>query len=451
MASLKVNLLEMKIASAKTSLPQDLGDGLILRLATLDDAEPLAQLSGRVFGRDQFDQVAADYTRMYVESHPVVGVSNVFVVEDTRERKLVSTMLLIPQTWTYMGIPFGVGRPEMVATDPDYRRRGLVRKQFDALHHISEAMGHQVQGITGIPWFYRQFDYEYALDLGGGKILPLDAIPALKENESEPYRLRAMVLDDIPFAMELYEHDCARSHIACPWDKSFWEYHINVPQNSYTKLPIQIIETADGRAVGYVFLTRDLSQRMYYEVFALAVVPGQSLRAAMPAVLRAVKTLALAEGVTQQKEIRGIYFSLGRTHPAFDAMPELPTTTRAPYGWYIRVPDVVGFINHIAPALELELSLSPLTGHTGEIKVSEYRRGFRIIIENGKVRAETWTPIEHETDAGFPPFVFLQLLFGKNSMSELHECFPDAWGKDEAKVLLGTLFPKRYSCVTPIG
>ena len=32
--------------------PRDLGDGLVLRLATPDDTEALAQFSGRVFGRD---------------------------------------------------------------------------------------------------------------------------------------------------------------------------------------------------------------------------------------------------------------------------------------------------------------------------------------------------------------------------------------------------------------
>ena len=37
------------------------------------------------------------------------------------------------QTWTYGGVPFEVGRPELVATHPDYRRRGLVRAQFEAV------------------------------------------------------------------------------------------------------------------------------------------------------------------------------------------------------------------------------------------------------------------------------------------------------------------------------
>jgi hypothetical protein len=36
-------------------------------------------------------------------------------------------MNLISQIWAYEGIPFGVGRPELVGTLPEYRNRGLVR------------------------------------------------------------------------------------------------------------------------------------------------------------------------------------------------------------------------------------------------------------------------------------------------------------------------------------
>ena len=83
--------------------------------------------------------------------------------------QIVSALCLIPQTWTYDRIVFGVGRPELVATDPRYRRRGLVRAQMDVVHEWSRERGHLVQAITGIPWYYRQFGYEMALALAGGR------------------------------------------------------------------------------------------------------------------------------------------------------------------------------------------------------------------------------------------------------------------------------------------
>ncbi len=34
------------------------------------------------------------------------------------------------------GFPFGVGRPELVGTLPEYRNRGLVRAQFEEVHQV---------------------------------------------------------------------------------------------------------------------------------------------------------------------------------------------------------------------------------------------------------------------------------------------------------------------------
>ncbi len=99
-------------------------------------------------------------------------------------------MNLIPQTWTYAGIPFKVGRPELVGTLPEYRNRGLVRRQFDIIHQWSAEQGEKVQVITGIPYYYRLFGYEMAMNLGGGRAGFPTHIPRLKEGEAEPYHIR---------------------------------------------------------------------------------------------------------------------------------------------------------------------------------------------------------------------------------------------------------------------
>ena len=123
--------------------------------------------------------------------------------------------------------------------------------------------------------------------------------------------------------------------------------------------------------------------------------------------------------------------------------------TRIPYGWYIRIADVPKFIRHVAAALEARLAQSAMAGYTGELKISEYRHGYKLVFENGKLaNVETWQPMPgEEGDCGFPPLVFLQLLFGRRSLLELRECFPDVWTKDEPAVLLDALFPKMFSCV----
>ena len=106
----------------------------------------------------------------------------------------------------------------MVATDPDYRRRGLIRTQFEVLHAMSESMGHVVQGITGIPWYYRQFGYEFALDLEGGRVVPFSAIPTSRKAKRTVPIARTTIAD-IPFVSPMYDHESARSLVACPRPK----------------------------------------------------------------------------------------------------------------------------------------------------------------------------------------------------------------------------------------
>jgi hypothetical protein len=187
----------------------------------------------------------------------------------------------------------------------------------------------------------------------------------------------------------------------------------------------------------------------------LAVVEGQSLRAVMPSMLRALRTMAEAEAAAQNKNLKALFWKFGREHPLYDAIPELLPKSRPSYGWYIRVPDVPGFLRHIAPALEARLARSPLAGHSGELKINEYRGGFRIVLEKGKiVTVEPWKSMDSENrdaQAAFPPLMFLQLLFGYRALSELREFYADCWAQDEAHVLLDTLFPRQSSHVIPLS
>lgn len=443
------------MTTVPSHFPRDLGHGLVLRFAAPEDAEPLAQFNGRVHGEGGFNELVADWTRDFMSlQHPTCGPSNVTLVEDARAGgRIVSSMCLIPQTWTYAGIPFGVGRPEAVGTDPDHRRRGLVRAQFDALHAKSEAMGHLVQGITGIPWYYRQFGYEYALELEAGRLAYLGNLPALKEGEAEPYRLRPMALADLPLAMPLYERQCSRQLVACPRTEAIWRglltgYHPGSLLPTFS----HVVESRDGEAVGYLRFTPELWGGMF-PVHELEIVEGRSSRAIMPSVLRAVKSRAEAEATVQKKDVSALLLQLGTEHPAYEAVPELLPTAHTPYAWYLRVPDVPGFLRHIAPALESRLARSAMAGHTGELRVSEYTGGFGIAFERGKIAAvEPWkAPQASGENAAFPPRVFLQLLFGYRSLADIRRAYPDCWAKPDATVLLNDLFPRQASQVIPVS
>jgi hypothetical protein len=215
--------MNMTQAAQKPVILQDLGDGLILRRSVPADADRLAEFNSRIHE----DPTVGIWVRdLLLKPHPTFHSDDFTIVEDTRTGKIVSSLNTISQTWAYAGIPFGVGRPELVGTDEAYRYRGLVRKQFEIIHEWSQQRGELVQAITGIPYYYRQFGYEMTLALGGSRSAFESNIPRLKEGEQDPYQIRPAVEADLPFILELDTRSCQRSLVNALWDETTWRYEM---------------------------------------------------------------------------------------------------------------------------------------------------------------------------------------------------------------------------------
>src|SRR4051794_20397340 len=106
---------------------RDLGDGLVLRRSSSDDMDALAEFNAQVFGSPTGgpDQSAAGWVRDLLRGdHPTFKSDDFLLVEDTAKHAIASSLCLISQVWSYDGIEFGVGRPELVGTANEYRRRG---------------------------------------------------------------------------------------------------------------------------------------------------------------------------------------------------------------------------------------------------------------------------------------------------------------------------------------
>jgi len=147
-------------------------------------------------------------------------------------------------------------------------------------------------------------------------------------------------------------------------------------------------------------------------------------------------------------------FMLGLNHPVYEALGKSLPEVRTPYAFYMRVPDLAGFLNHIKPALEKRIAGSIAAGHSREIKVSFYRDGLKLVLEKGRLAAiEAWKPSPDDEGAiAFPGRTFLQILFGYRSYDELHQSFADCWcDHQEVYALINILFPKRLSDVFPVA
>ena len=150
-----------------------------------------------------------------------------------------------------------------------------------------------------------------------------------------------------------------------------------------------------------------------------------------------------AWGSPQGKELKSLIFKLGRAHSTYCALLGNKIHVHEPYGWYIRVPDLIAFLRHIQPALENNLLGTGAEGYRGELKVNYYRSGVQLKFNDGKITdISNWAPGSVEAgDAQFPDMTFLQLLCGRRRFNELKTNFVNCDGNDEADVLFDCLFP----------
>lgn len=434
---------------SSVGLPRDLGDGLTLRWATPDDTEAVAEHNAVQLnhGSPEPNEGARGWVReMMRGEHPTMSAGDfIVIVDENAGGKIVSSMCLIQQTWAYAGIPFKVGRPELVSTDPAYRRRGLVRAQFDAIHARSASRGELLQGITGIAWYYRQFGYEMTITNGGSKRWLWFRIPPRKPGEQPAYKLRLAVAGDFELIDKLYKVHCSHMLVTRLRDQAEWLYEL-----AWKKF--WIVEDSNGDGVGYAEARVDdggddpeLVNSL--KVLELAAMPGHSLQAVSIFLGQEFQKQIDELNKTREKPLTGLAFDLGPDHPVYAVLGDLLEQYRPTWTWYIRVPDIPAFLRLITPALEARLAASPLSGHTGTLRLNLYRSQIALNFQDGKlIEVGTYTRSDLEDgDASFPELTFLHLLFGQRTVAELNYIYPDCYADGAAGALLSILFPRQAS------
>jgi len=448
-------------------MQKTLRDGLILR--SISDGHDGDRIGMPLFFKEVLEPGNPDsvWLKQWTETlvagdHPTVTGDDVWVVVDpAKNDRIVSGLLLIPQVWRYENVRLPVGRPELVATHPDYRRRGLIRELMYAAHERSAALGHVMQGITGIPHYYRQFGYTMALDLGGHAFLPFSAVRDLPEGEVPGYTLRPAVDSDIPNIIAWNDYLSREYVVSVARSEAEWRYELHGRDNNpLWKLDIFIItRQSDGVEVGYVTV-RHQKFDISWVCMDYAVGEQSSYLETFDDVIRGLKTAA-RESWGEEAPAMLIFDSgppaaldllIDRTFPGM--------VRERHYAWYIRAASPARLIREIAPVLERRLAGSGANGYTGDLKIQFFDlNGLHLRFAGGRLveatdlrmdtlHVEEW---EKDLDAGFPWHSFLNLVFGYRTLDELQHILPECWANRKAIVLFAALFPRKRSSIRPLA
>jgi len=443
---------------------QQLRDGLILRSISEgveSDRANMGKFYVEVFGdEDEEDApVLEAWTNdLLSDEHPQTTPDDFWVVVDpSKDDKIVSAVLHIPQTWSYNGVPLGMGRVELVATHKAYRQRGLVRQLFNAAHERSAELGHVMQGVTGIPHYYRRFGYTMAVDLGGRARVPAALIPKLKDDEKPKFTFRRATDADIPNLLRWDEDFRRKFTLSTVYTADMWRFELNhrtkgTPMYKY----VHIISDQSGNNIGYVVLmTSDYWSVMRCSSFVLD--SKASYLEVIDDLLRYMKSFAEDYYANHTKDVPGVLGFDDNMPPVFNRLVSkmgYSRTYETLYAWYLRVPDLPKLIKTIAPVLEQRLENSYVSGYTGDLSIHSFNKTATTIkFDEGRIVDVTEDVLhpEWKADAAFPNHTFLNVLFGHRSPDELVRTLPEVFTNRKAAVLFDALFPLNPSSILPIA
>jgi len=413
-------------------IERSLGDGLILR--TVRDERDVVRYAA--FHRSCISESEGAAGEHLLRYHPEMRLSDFLLVEDTETGQIVSTTCLIPWRCQIEDVDIIVAMLEMVATHPDYRHRGLVRRQIEHFQRIVRERHFDLSIIQGIPFYYRQFGYAYACDHTRRDAIAASRVAPAAGDAGKNYALRSAGWADIPALAEFYEQAMARTQVRTARSTAYWQFLIQ--KQHY---PFQIVATAaEGHPVGYVLVHPGPAGAGKY--IAESWVPDQEVALA---VLRHV-----AEGADGELRIgwpeKG---PLVQTARALGSQP-LPTGQ-----WLLRITDMAGFLRKLGPLLERRLAETLGSKLTADVCINLYREGYLLRFEAGQLRAVERAGFVDASmgatggDLNIPLDAFVRLALGYRALDSLQDAWPDAFARPSARTLIDALFPpmSSYFCM----
>jgi hypothetical protein len=403
-----------------------LPNGFVIRtVATLEDLERTAQFNGAIHG----PEIVAMTYNMFA-FHPHTTGRDLVIIEDN-EKQVIASLCLIPWKLNYGGIDLPACELGIVGTNVAYRGQGLNQSLMKYFWERLRERGSLLSIIQGIPYFYRQYGYEYAhLQLEGGWRLQPDQIPDLKE---ENFTFRLAQLEDIPILTRLYDEQVQFLDMHAQRGPEIWEYLLtpnHQPDAGWHDTII--VEDKFGKISGYFRLA---NFGFHENLLAVDEVSEFKIDAAL-------SVLHYFRKISKERGKDGIRFNLPRSSGLVKLAQSLGVMDLKIYSWQVHVPNKVALLQSIAPLLETRLKGSIFKELTLRSNIDLYKEVIALDFENGKLKSITPGKKGAESFLQIPPNQFIPLVFGGQTFQEIMKTFPDAISRKHWRLLTETLFPK---------
>jgi predicted N-acetyltransferase YhbS len=397
----------------------------IRRGESTSDAAKLHILFDQVFTPEPIGKLA----EMIFLYQPHIRPDHWFIVEDPGADQFMAAFVLIPWTWQMEGVPLKVAEMGIVGTLEEMRGQGLMRSLNVEFDRILASEGYDLAVIQGIPGFYGQFGYQYALPLENHLNLALHRIPDL--DPASPFTFRPIKIKDIPYLLEEEKRYQAAYHITCVRDEANWRYLLTHSQSTV-------------QASEYWLLTGEAGEKAFARLPLEGFGEGQIINemsveishAAFGAFLNFFKQRAAVHGKPYLRFNLPNDCAVGRMAQAYGAEPG------EPYAWQVKFPDVATFLSRVGSRLTNHLKGSPFANFSGHFRLNLYRKSIDLVFNDGEFLETQPGSGQVEMGIHLPAYLLPALLLGWRSWKELRHIQPDVFPSSPlSAVLVDTLFP----------
>jgi len=397
-------------------------DFTVQHLETNEDIEQNLELMRQVFGQNSG---VDNLVKKLINHHPTMTLRDFFIIK--HQGKTVASLNLIPVKWSIRGIPLKVAEMGCVATLNQYRHQGLQRKLINEFHKQATEQEYDLCAIEGIPYFYRQFGYEYALPLLEETRIKLDQIPDYETK----LNIRPFANEDIPKAMQLLAQSQKKFYIHILRDEQIWEMQQKTYIASADKFEGYKIEK-DGEMIAYIRISDKPESKELILREATDTDHNTS-----KAILKFLKNTGKQRGHETLTAQTSYHDPLTEQLVALGAVKRVP-----PYAWQIKILDHAKIFQKIKPLLEKRLADSMYSHLTDKLNFNFRRYTIQINFEDGLITSINRINSNEDRTIGLNPLAFTQLFLGHRSRHELEMTYPDFNILPSHKNLIDVLFPK---------
>jgi predicted acetyltransferase len=401
-------------------------DFTFAKLQTDEDLKRHLELMRAVFGNHSKVDLMV---KKWIEHHPDIHLKNIFVFK--KNGKIVASLVLVPSKWSLDGVILRVAELGCVATLPEHRHKGLQSLLMKEYHKEISDQNYDLSAIEGIPYYYRQFGYEYALPLQEETELDLEhALDCPSKHKIRPFKN-----SDLLRATNLLENSNKKFFVHTIRDKSVWHMQQSTRMIGESEFEAYAVEE-NGKMVAYFRVSEDPNAHK----LVLREITDVSYEAAQ-------SVFAFLKATGKKRGLSTLSATVSYHEPFAEYLTTLGGVQRFPYGWQLRITNIANVFKKTRPLFERRLEKSMYRDITESVKFNFYRSTVQLTLENGIIKNVEDSSICDDRNIRMNPLVFAQLLVGHRSREELETIYSDFMVKASHKRLVDILFPKSFSYI----